>query len=66
MVTRQLLANQAGGTLAPDPEIEPRASTLDPCAAVFEHIYESYPERDQGVYAEPEGGPPYPIAQASE
>jgi len=21
------------------------------CAAVFEHVYESYPERDRGVYA---------------
>ena len=21
------------------------------CSAVFEHIYESYPERDAGVYA---------------
>ena len=22
------------------------------CSAVFEHVYESYPERDAGVYAE--------------
>jgi len=22
------------------------------CAAVFEHVYESYPERNAGIYAE--------------
>ncbi len=22
------------------------------CSAVFEHVYESYPERDAGIYAE--------------
>jgi type I restriction enzyme R subunit len=22
------------------------------CSAVFEHVYDSYPERDAGVYAE--------------
>ncbi len=34
----------------------PRAYTPDlykqKCSAVFEHVYECYPERDQGVYAE--------------
>ena len=33
----------------------PRAYTPEryqqKCAAVFEHVYESYPERDTGVYA---------------
>ena len=33
----------------------PRAYTPEvyqqKCAAVFEHVYESYPERDAGVYA---------------
>jgi type I restriction enzyme R subunit len=33
----------------------PRAYTPElyqlKCAAVFEHVYESYPERDVGVYA---------------
>ena len=33
----------------------PRAHTPEryqqKCAAVFEHVYESYPERDTGVYA---------------
>ena len=24
------------------------------CSALFEHVYESYPERDAGVYAEAE------------
>ena len=34
----------------------PRAYTRDlyeqKCSAVFEHVYESYPERDAGVYTE--------------
>ena len=25
------------------------------CSAVFEHLYESYPERDAGVYADEAG-----------
>jgi type I restriction enzyme R subunit len=33
----------------------PRAYTLEiykqKCSAVFEHVYESYPEQDVGVYA---------------
>jgi len=29
-----------------DPEIDKQK-----CSAVFEHVYESYPERDAGVYA---------------
>ena len=32
------------------------------CSALFEHIYESYPERDAGVYAE--AGDRLEIAQA--
>ena len=34
----------------------PRAYTPElyhkKCSAVFEHVYESYPERDKGVYAQ--------------
>ena len=29
----------------------PEALQAQKCSAVFEHVYESYPERDTGVYA---------------
>ena len=33
------------------PQVYPRDLYLQKCSAVFEHVYESYPERDAGVYA---------------
>lgn len=33
------------------PRIYSRALYQQKCSAVFEHVYESYPERDAGVYA---------------
>jgi len=34
------------------PEVYGRELYLEKCSALFEHVYESYPERDAGVYAE--------------
>lgn len=34
------------------PEAYARGLYKEKCSAVFEHVYESYPERDAGVYAE--------------
>jgi len=33
------------------PRVYPRELYQQKCSAVFEHVYESYPERDAGVYA---------------
>ena len=34
------------------PEVYAPELYMEKCSAVFEHVYESYPERDVGVYAE--------------
>lgn len=37
--------------LVEPPAVAPRGIYAQKCAAVFEHVYESYPERDVGVYS---------------
>jgi hypothetical protein len=38
-------------TLDTLPEAYDRTLFAQKCSAVFEHVYESYPERNEGVYA---------------
>ncbi len=51
----QLVEQAAIGLFATLDSGLPRAYTPElynqKCSAVFEHVYESYPERDAGVYA---------------